>query len=119
MKMYADYAYYVNNYGGNAIAGMDFTRLSRQASAYLDMLTLDKITDDWTEDERVKCACCAAAEVYARQEQGGEVASETNHNVSKTYVTSGKSVDRQLYDAAAMYLANTGLLCRRVKGDWL
>ena len=38
MTIYADYDYYVNNYGGNAIAEMDFTRLSRQASAYLDML---------------------------------------------------------------------------------
>lgn len=112
MTIYADYDYYVNNYGGNAIAEMDFTRLSRQASAYLDMLTLDKITDDWKKDDHVKCACCAAAEVYARQEQGGEVASETNHNVSKTYVTSGKSVDKQLYDAAVLYLANTGLLYR-------
>lgn len=114
MTIYADYDYYVNNYGGNAIAEMDFTRLSRQASAYLDMLTLDKITDDWKKDDRVKYACCAAAEVYARQEQGGEVASETNHNVSKTYVTSGKSVDKQLYDAAALYLANTGLLYRGI-----
>lgn len=117
--IYADFAYYQNTYGGRKIAEADSMRLLRQASAYLDMLTLDKITDGWTEDERVKCACCAAAEIYAQRERGGEVASETNHNVSKTYVTSGKSADRQLYDAAAMYLANTGLLCRRVKGDWL
>lgn len=117
--IYADFAYYQNTYGGRKIAEADSIRLLRQASAYLDMLTLDKIADGWTEDERVKCACCAAAEIYAQREQGGEVASETNHNVSKTYVTSGKSADRQLYDAAAMYLANTGLLCRGVKGDWL
>lgn len=114
MKIYADYDYYVNSYGGNAIAEMDFNRLSRQASAYLDMLTMDKITDNWKTDERVKSACCAVTDVYAKQDAGGEVASETNHNVSKTYVTSGKSVDKQLYNAAVLYLANTGLLYRGV-----
>lgn len=117
--IYADFTYYQNTYGGRKIAEADSMRLLRRASVYLDMLTLNKITDSWAEDERVKCACCAAAEVYAQQEQGGEVASETNHNVSKTYAVSGKSVDRQLYDVAAMYLVNTGLLCRRVKSDWL
>lgn len=85
-----------------------------QASAYLDILTLDKITDDWTTDERVKNACCAVADVYAKQDAGGEVASESNHGVSRTYVASGKSTDKQLYDAAVLYLANTGLLYRGV-----
>lgn len=80
---YADYDYYINDYCGKTIAEADFTRLSRQASAYLDILTLDKITDDWTTDERVKNACCAVADVYAKQDAGGEVASESNHGVSQ------------------------------------
>ena len=111
---YADYDYYINYYSGRAIAETDFPRLSRQASAYLDMLTLDKITGDWETDERVKNACCAVADVYAKQDAGGEVASESNHSVSRTYVASGKSTDKQLYDAAVLYLANTGLLYRGV-----
>lgn len=113
-RCYADYDYYINDYSGRAITEMDFPRLSRQASAYLDMLTLDKLTGDWTTDARVKNACCAVAEVYALKNAGGEVASESNHGVSRTYVTSGKSTDTQLYDAAALYLANTGLLYRGV-----
>lgn len=111
---YADYDYYINDYCGKTIAEADFTRLSRQASAYLDILTLDKITDDWTTDERVKNACCAVADVYAKQDAGGEVASESNHGVSRTYVTSSKSTDKRLYDAVVLYLANTGLLYRGV-----
>lgn len=111
---YADYDYYINDYCGKTIAEADFTRLSRQASAYLDMLTLDKITDDWTTDEHVKNACCAVADVYAKRDAGGEVASESNHSVSRTYVTSSKSTDKQLYDAAVLYLANTRLLYRGV-----
>ena len=111
---YADYDYYVNSYGGNAIAEMDFTRLSRQASAYLDALTLDKITGDWKTDERVKDACCAVADIYAWRERGGEVSSETNDGASVTYVTSGKTIEQQAANAAALYLANTGLLYRGI-----
>lgn len=111
---YADYDYYVNSYGGNAIAEMDFTRLSRQASVYLNTLTLDKITGDWKTDERVKDACCAVADIYAWRERGGEVSSETNDGASVTYVTSGKTIEQQTANTAALYLANTGLLYRGI-----
>ena len=108
--IYADYDYYLNEYSGSAVAEADFTRLSRQASAYLDSLTYGKIRGPWVDDSRVKDACCAVAEVMYKQEQGGEIASESNHSVSRTYVTSGKSAERRMYDAAVLYLANTGLL---------
>ena len=45
-----------------------------------------------------------------KQEQGGEVASESNDGTSVTYVTSGKTAQNRMYDAAVMYLSNTGLL---------
>lgn len=108
--VYADYFYYSGEYCGNAVGEADFERLSRQASAYLDSLTYGKIRGEWQGDTRVKDACCAIAEELYRQEQGGEIASESNHNVSRTYVTSGKSAERKMYDAAAVYLSNTGLL---------
>ena len=108
--VYADYDYYLNEYGGNAVAEADFTRLSRQASAYLDSLTCGKIRGPWVDDSRVKDACCALADILHAQEHGGEVASESNHSVSRTYVTSGKSAERRMYDAAVLYLANAGLL---------
>ena len=108
--IYADYDYYLNEYSGNAVAEADFTRLSRQASAYLDSLTYGKIRGPWVDDSRVKDACCAVAEVMYKQEQGGEVASESNDGTSVTYVTSGKTAQNRMYDAAVMYLSNTGLL---------
>ena len=108
--VYADYDYYLNEYSGNAVAEADFTRLSRQASAYLDSLTCGKIRGSWVDDNRVKDACCAVAEVIQKQEQGGEVASESNHGVSRTYVTSGKSAEQEMYYFAVLYLSNTGLM---------
>lgn len=108
--VYADYDYYLNEYSGNAVAEADFARLSRQASAYLDSLTYGKIRGPWVDDSRVKDACCAVAEVMQKQEQGGEVASESNDGASVTYVTSGKTAQNRMYDAAVMYLSSTGLL---------
>lgn len=108
--VYADYDYYINDYSGRAIAETDFPRLSRQASAYLDSLTYGKIRGPWVDDSRVKDACCAVAEVMQKQEQGGEVASESNDGASVTYVTGNATPEQRMYNAAVMYLSSTGLL---------
>lgn len=108
--VYADYDYYLNEYSGNAVAEADFTRLSRQASAYLDSLTCGKIRGSWIDDNRVKDACCAVAEILHAQEQGGEVASESNDGASVTYVNSSTTQEQRLYNIAVMYLSSTGLL---------
>lgn len=108
--VYADYDYYLNEYNGNAVAEADFTRLSRQASAYLDSLTCGKIRGTWVDDSRVKDACCAVAEAMQKQDQGGEVASESNDGASVTYVTGNATPEQRMYNAAVMYLSSTGLL---------
>lgn len=108
--VYADYGYYLDTYDGNAVAEADFARLSRRASAYLDSLTGGKIRGVWTADERVKDACCAIADILHKQEQGGEVASESNDGASVTYVTGSATPEQRMYNAAVMYLSNTGLL---------
>ena len=108
--VYADYDYYLNEYSGNAVAEADFTRLSRQASAYLDSLTCGNIRGPWVDDSRVKDACCAVAEVMQKQEQGGEVASESNDGASVTYVTGSATPEQRMYNIAVMHLSSTGLL---------
>ena len=108
--VYAAYDYYLNEYSGNAVSEADFARLSRQASAYLDSLTYGKIRGPWVDDSRVRDACCAVAEVMYKQEQGGEVASESNDGASVTYVTGSATPEQRMYNAAAMYLSGTGLL---------
>lgn len=110
--IYADYDYYNGEYAGKEIPEADFSRLSRQASAYIDSVTYgnaEKVTDSKIES-KLSDACCAVCELLYKQEQGGEVASESNDGASVSYVTSSKSPEQRMYDAAAMYLANTGLL---------
>ena len=117
--LYATYDYYQNVYCG-AMSQDDFRRHVRSASAYLDQITFGRVGALQDEDPlqcKVSDACCAVAEAYRRNEEGG-VTSETNGDHSVTISRDSKSDSRRLYDAAALYLGNTGLLYRGVYGCW-
>lgn len=118
MIPYADYSYYVTAYQGK-MPQCDFERLAGRASAYLNSVTFRRIRAGWAEDDRVREACCAVADVYFLEEHGGGVASETNDGISVTYVAGAraaqaKTVAQQLWETAVMYLGTTGLLYRGV-----
>ena len=116
--IYADYEYYKGSFYGT-MAEEDFRRLSRQASAYLDFVCFDRIQT--VTDEIImgkgKDACCAVADTYLLNEQGGGIAAETNDGISVTYVngTGSKTDEQRLYDAALIYLGHTGLMYRGVE----
>ena len=108
--------YYKDTYCGEMAEG-DFKRLSRQASAYLDSVTFDRIAAVTDEKimERVREACCAVADVLLQKEQRDGIASETNDGISVTYTTEGSTDEERLYQAVVLYLGNTGLLYRGVE----
>ena len=97
----------------------DYDRLYRQASAYLDFITFDRIKNVTDESvmAKVKDACCAVADTLLLNEQGGGIASETNDGVSVTYVngTGSKTDEQRLRNAALIYLGHTGLMYRGVE----
>lgn len=109
---YADYPYYATEYGGSAISESDFSRLSRQASAYLDTITYGNAekAEDSGVQAKLSDACCVIVELLHKQEQGGEVTSESNDGASVTYATDSITTQQRLYNAAVVYLSNTGLL---------
>ena len=113
--IYADFSYYKDTYCGEMAEG-DFKRLSRSASAYLDSVTFDRIpsvTDEKIK-ERVKEACCAVADAILLNENG-VVSQESNDGVSVIYtrgVSNTLTDEERLYQAAVLYLGNTGLLYR-------
>lgn len=116
--IYADFSYYKDTYCGEMAEG-DFKCLSRQASAYLDSVTLDRIPSVTDEKimEKVREACCAVADAILLNEQGGGIAAETNDGISVTYVngTGSKTDEQRLCQAALMYLGHTGLMYRGVE----
>ena len=90
--MQITYGYYVDEYGGRTIPEQDFRKAERQAEAYIRHLTYVKGDIFSVENDMVKDAACAAAEVYYKynaQQQSGTplVKSENNDGYSVTYVT--------------------------------
>ena len=113
--IYAEYEYYKGSYYGK-MAEEDFVRLSRQASAYLDNVCFGRIADVTDEAimAKVKDACCAVADAYLLNENG-IVSQETNDGISVTYVRSVSNTltdEQRLYQAAFLYIGNTGLMYR-------
>lgn len=113
MMPYADYAYYKAEYRGR-MPETDFDRLSRQASAYLDQVTLGKAQGvEERLQGKVKDACCAVADTLLTNERGGGIASESNDGVTVNYVagvSKAKTDGQRLYEAALLYLGTTGLM---------
>lgn len=109
------YFYYTDIYCG-AMAEEDFLRLQKRASAYLDYITIQRASAAGSQ-EAVKLALCAVADVMHRFEQR-QVRSEQNDGVSISYADSpAEDRAKALYDAAACYLSESGLLYRGVEAD--
>lgn len=113
-----DYSFYIGTFKGEA-AYADFDRLAVKASAYLDRLTFDRITDTLPAAtlDRVKLALCEVVDTLLLNEHGGGIASESNDGVSVNYVagiSNAKTDQQRLREAAALYLGGTGLLYRGV-----
>lgn len=108
---YADYTYYTVTYKGT-MPEMDYNRLSRQASAYIDQITFNRAPGaaggPWAG--KIKDACCALSEVLLEQEQGGEVTAQSVGPWSKQFAGSGQTAEQKKLAAVAMYLGLTGLL---------
>ena len=62
--MYADFTFYVCKYGGRGINEGEWPRLSREADAYLDSLTFQRLKNGWPVTDQVRLAACALAELF-------------------------------------------------------
>ena len=119
--MYADYAFYTDEYAGSLISDANsFARTERKAAAELDRITFGRISQ---ADDTIRLAVCEMTEIlYLSEERknrhlGLEVESENNDGYSVTYAgVSGNSgqnqLDKELYRAAYRYLSRSGLM------DW-
>ena len=121
--MYANYSYYTNHYGGD-IPGREYPAVERKAEAYIRKLTYVQGDIFAVENETVKDAVCAVADVYyscQKKQKAGAVKSENNDGYSVSYVVEqadGQTVEelirKKAYEAASTYLLPTGWLSRKV-----
>lgn len=108
--MYADYEFYTGTFYGTLSAD-EFARFSVRAKAEIDRITFGRAaTASGTDLKAVQLAQCAVVDELAYQESGGEVTSESNDGVSRSYASgAARSKSQRITEAAMVYLANTAL----------
>ncbi len=117
--MYADYNFYVTEYMGSAIPNTAYTEQAREAAAYLDYITHNRIpASDLPESVmvKVKMASCAIADICYKQvndENSTTVSSESVGNHSRSYAVVKKTFadrEQEKFTKARQYLHGTGLM---------
>lgn len=112
--MYADFTFYQETYNGT-LTETEFMRLEVRATAEINRITSQKAkTAQGEELELVKFAECAVIDELNYQSFGGhgDIVSESNDGISRSYATGVVSKSsRQRIDAAAFtWLSDTNLL---------
>ncbi len=112
--MYADYGFYTGTYNGT-LTETEYNRLIVRATAEINRITSQRAKTATGEVlELVKMAECAVVDELSLQALGGsgDVTSESNDGISRSYATGVVSKSsRQRIDAAAFtFLCNTNLL---------
>lgn len=109
---YTDYTFYKDTFGGSMPESI-FNSFLNRASAYIDLITFNRLKGKSNISEEIKMATCAVIEEdYKLFQSDGKVKSnETIGNYSVSYsINNNSTPDKVKYNAAKMYLANTGLL---------
>lgn len=124
--MYVDPFYYSSEYGGELIPLEKFAKAEKKAEAYIRHLTYMHGDIFACENDTVKDAVCAVAEIYyscdlKNQQGNGSVKSENTDGYSVTYVneqvdgeTAEAVASRKAYEVARTYLLPLGWLSRKV-----
>lgn len=111
--MYADFGFYRDTYKGT-LGEAEFIRLSVRAAAEIDRMTLNRAKSAMGDDlTAVEYAQCAVVDELSYQGTGGtgDVTSESNDGISRSYASVTAKSSRQRIDAAAYtWLCNTDLL---------
>ena len=115
--MYADTDYYSNSYynadSEPVIPAAEQLMYLRYADAMLNtFFAANKPSEPYPEE--VKLTCCAIADIIYIDGQTDGIASENTDGYSVTYEKGTTSTRQKAYDAASMYLADTGLLYRGI-----
>lgn len=109
--MYTDFQFYTNEYHGGATEA-DYTRLAVRATAIIDRMTNGRAATATGADlTAVKMAECAVVDELGYLERGGDITSESNDGISRSYAsgTVVKTKTQRLYSAAETWLATTNL----------
>lgn len=108
--MYADYDFYTGSFLGT-LSKEEYNRLSVRATAEINRITFNRAATATGADlEAVKLAQCAIVDELYKIEMGGDIASESNDGVSRSYASgTARSKMQRIVEAARVYLDTTNL----------
>lgn len=108
--MYSDYTFYLNEYKG-VLDSEEYSRLAVRASAEIDRLTFNRAAKATGSDmEAVKMAECAVVDELHTIAMGGDITSESNDGVSRSYAGgAARSKAQRVTSAAELWLSRTNL----------
>lgn len=110
--MYSDYNFYKNTYMGE-LSEAEYNRLAPHAGDEIDRLTFGRArTATGSDLQAVQKAECAVVDEMQRLERGGDIMSETNDGISRSFAANGavvKSHSQCIAAAANKYLYLTNL----------
>lgn len=108
--MYADYDFYTKEFYGG-LSEKEFNRLSIRARYEIDRITTGRASDAKGKDlEAVKYAQCAVVDELYKIEMGGDIASESNDGISRSFASgAARSKSQRITEAARVYLDATNL----------
>lgn len=101
-----DFDYYSNIYRGTLIPHTEFKKYIRKAEIYVDGLIFGREPGD--REESVKLAMCNVAELLYLDESRYGLSAENVDGYSVSY--SDGDITKNIYDAVAIYLADSGLM---------
>ena len=109
--MHADFEFYTIFYGGT-LDSEAYNRLAVRASAEIDRLTFNRAATATGADlEAVKMAVCAVVDELNYLELGGDITSESNDGISRSYASANvtRTKTQRLQAAADIWLSKTTL----------
>ncbi len=115
---YADYDFYINNYGGNLIPSENFDFWARKSTQYIRTNTFGNIDETQSIIESVKMCCCEIADQLYSQDkrknrQGITSEKVGEHSISYESAEAINKAEKEiLKQILIVWLANTGLLYR-------
>lgn len=117
--MYADYNFYENNFKGTLVPFEVYDSFNRDASVFIDYITLNRTKNLEKIPDEVKMATCTVIEYMYRITDGTGIAplqlksseSVGDYQVSYQQIDNA-AIESLYYRAAKKYLAHTGLLYR-------
>lgn len=130
---YADFDYYSENFGGNAIVEADFPALSARASVYIDAATMGRAkTATGDSLVAVQNATCEIAEIFQDEQRmnsstfsaSGALSSESVGQWTRNYSTKAVTaaevelLQTRKRDALLMYLSGTGFMAPAGHSMW-